>query len=663
MEIIKIKPTSYIAKKSIDEIDNGIKYYDKDKEITKTQDVMFCQHCHQMDWLYKYYVLESGIVNDEIINKLKNNMDSYSYGDIVKRMAESYSINDILFYNLNVLNIDEIEELQKIKYKKEYDDEPVLICPNCKKQIFNEDTQFLSKAPGWMNRNFKISSYGFSDDEDKKILNIFGYTIFPVVDTAKLKIVKINCRFIFNTKTKNVYAMEPYNVDTNRRLFKETKRILNITHMGLSYEYLTDIQRKIINDSRILEYICENIPGLSDDNNGSFREIVSKFRYGYYSDEVRYYIQTLTDIYWITAKNRQRKKRLLQDIYNMQNNPDELNRIMIQKKCPQKKKLKKMCINNPFCIYAYRYLTLLGIKDYNIITDILSDDKIVMCLIKTYIHHLNTDSDSDNIEKFIKSFVVNKGEIETKKKLLDSSCRGIWEYYLPDTARLYEEVKLRAPDISINYTNMKDMHDELSRLLYKLERENKQIPYTKDKLSLNKQYGEYQFFLAPDTNSLIECGEAMGICVGGYSTVTLKGESVIVFMMKNKSFRVCIELTPTLNLLQAKSKFNNKVNGEDAFILKKWVEDNKICALFCKDYTHIKNGEIEDFKLESTFNHSITNMLSSNSNIEISQNYLIIDEKNNNYKGDNEFMQNNIMEELEWEFLEDWDRELPINDE
>ena len=155
------------------------------------------------------------------------------------------------------------------------------------------------------------------------------------------------------------------------------------------------------------------------------------------------------------------------------------------------------------------------------------------------------------------------------------------------------------------------MHDDMSRLLPKLNNKNRKIPYYTRELKLNASYEGYTIRLARDTYELIDCGECMGICVGGYGDIACNKQSVILFILENNRFVGCIELSGDGKcLMQAKAKFNNRIQGNRALVLKKWCKDKEINTDRCGDYLHIKDGDI-DFSEDNTcnYNYSITSKL------------------------------------------------------
>jgi hypothetical protein len=150
---------------------------------------------------------------------------------------------------------------------------------------------------------------------------------------------------------------------------------------------------------------------------------------------------------------------------------------------------------------------------------------------------------------------------------------------MQDLIFMYEKVKKENKEFLsiINWAgSFVEIHDELSQIITKIRYTNKEIPYQKSDYNLVENINGYTFELAKDTNQLVEIGQKMGICVGGYRDAALSQYSKIVHVTYDSKYVGCIELTSKHALLQAKAKYNNMMSGNLAKAMRKWVKIKKI---------------------------------------------------------------------------------------
>lgn len=617
--------------------------------------VLFCNHCHKMNEYWKFYQTEEKISEDffkELHKKYANNYYSIvSYGDIIEGIADSFE-KKRHHYFLDDFKKKEKKEIEKIKFKYRTKTELLRICPACGEIIKEKDIKPLVKTKSWQIDNIFYYKKKITTEDDKIILSANLYAVFPNTEAEKIKYKDINIRFVFSLKDHNVYAFQPYDVEKNKPLFKKERRILNITYMMNSSNYLQAYHKEVLNDSKTKRALLKEFDkynGTSykdffenyDMNHIPIKYLILYFRYGKYNLDVIRIIDELTKESYTPPAIAQRRKIIFQDIYKMQFDYTLLPKIIKQKKCPNAKLLKKMAAHNPFMIYMYKMLTKMGFKDYNVIISILNIYSTQTFLMKTFLRYERTDYNLCQI--LISNMVKKKGEIYTKKNIFDyisisdkQNARRSTIPILVDTARMYTNILADEsgefnPD---NYFgNIDDMHNTYIRIESKIKHKNKRIPYKKKTLEFNATIGEYQFVCAPDTYSLVECGEMMGICVGGYGNYAVEGSCIIVFILQKDKFVGCLEIARDgKTLIQAKAKYNNLLQEDKAIALKTWVEKNELKVNGCYDYKHILNDEIsfdENKNYQRDYNYAAIvheDLDSVNKNIHINQNYYIIDE-------------------------------------
>lgn len=613
--------------------------------------VIYCYNCKKMNPRRKFLKVIEG---EEYLSLLYKTISLLDGPNSIERVAEdlAYStggfISNVSRYCKNITE-EEIENLKKIKFKLSEDGFPEMICPCCGKKI--ESTVSLSKE-NWLSNIFP-HSYEIKEEGNKFSLSIYAYIVFPNTDAGKIKYENINIRLTFNNETKNVYAFPPIYMKNGKPVFKDSRRILKITHMAESYQCLNSITKGILEynstiKAYLADYICKKYGTKKSEvleKPLKINDIFIYFRYPSYSKEARDIIKRLCHVYVSGNAQRQKRKRMLLAVYEMQSSPEKMQEEMRKKKIPNKKRIKKMICKNPFIIYVYRLLTKMGFKDYNVITDIIEKmnvsylvDFIVMYLEIGFERELTKET-----KRFITDFVKARGDICTRDSvfyilLLEDRYPGLRDFLkkdrLLDCGYIYCQILdiLGQEPFPIKFKDYVEMHDDMSRFFNRINHTNRKIPYYKEELEFNDIINGFNFILPQDTYSLVDCGEKLGICVGTYGSMALKKDCTIVFMLKDNKYCGCLELVKqgdAYHLAQAKRKFNNLLEDEAAWALKEWVETHEIVAT-CYDYQHIEKEVFKDPNGTRTFNYAqnpVADVDVINKNIFLETDYLIIEDK------------------------------------
>lgn len=657
------------------------------------EDVIFCYKCKKMHSLKNCLKIESGEEGLYLLPKLIGECYEFqSESDILLYIAENQKVTN-RYIDKSIFTSEEQEKIRNIKIMVTGKGHPVLICPECKKRISFVNLEKLQRTKDWIYKNKYIHKWDIKEEGDKIFLSVYIYSIFPNTEVGKLKYVETNVRFVFNTKTKCIYAMQPIYESNMKPVYKNIKRILNITYMMNAYYFMSDMQRDVLSDKQVLrslaDYMCEKNGKKTEElfkvepfvfniastdsakkNTEDVKESTEDqrmflcadnlflyFRYHYLNKNTLAILKKLCVNMRMTPATRQRRKRLLQQIYIMQDSPEEIIAEMKRKKLPQKKKLRKMVMENLFIIYIYRLLTRIGMKDYNIIINCIEElEKYHTDFLNIYLGTMPYNGQAESYKRFLKEFVKHKGDAGIKRHIFDeitrtdgNNKRPRW-WLLHDSVRLYDDIieKLDGEEFPVEFGNIAKMHDDMSKMYNKLRHRNTKIPYMQKEIKYNLNVGDYMFRLTPDTYSMIDCGVKLGICVGSYGDSAVRKLCTIVFMLKEDRFVGCIEIKGN-KLRQAKSRFNNLLRGEDALALKTWVEYLGINASNTYDYRHIQEGKF-DVDAKNKHNFSVTEVLDdideANKNIIIPTKYLIL-KKDNMQEETLEVIENIDMEELE----------------
>lgn len=150
-----------------------------------------------------------------------------------------------------------------------------------------------------------------------------------------------------------------------------------------------------------------------------------------------------------------------------------------------------------------------------------------------------------------------------------------------DTIIAFIEIETKKGNVSDCVAKtLKETHDNAWRLNAKLRVLEQKIEYTKEEMVYQQTVDDIQFCLPKSTYSLIDVGENMHICVGGYGHEAVNKRCTIVVGYKNNKEEVCIELRGK-NIHQAKLFGNEIPSGETRTAVLKWA---KFCGLKCDTY-------------------------------------------------------------------------------
>ena len=109
------------------------------------------------------------------------------------------------------------------------------------------------------------------------------------------------------------------------------------------------------------------------------------------------------------------------------------------------------------------------------------------------------------------------------------------------------------------------------------------------KEKIERDYGDYKFRLAKDSNDLIICGRKsnLDVCIGlaGYDKSVQQGRSAIVMMMKRNGDYCCaIEMSPDFKrFYQFKAYQNGPCFGPAVPVARQWIEDIGANPNGCRD--------------------------------------------------------------------------------
>lgn len=280
-------------------------------------------------------------------------------------------------------------------------------------------------------------------------------------------------------------------------------------------------------------------------------------------------------------------------------------------KLPNVKSLRNTVLDNPESFKKIVYYSSI-FSDTNIINNIVCASekmhynslKDIESLISGNVNY-NTLREADKY-KFIKYLVKKQGEVIAGRKIVDAYKNGT-SYYMADIGGMQDthEALYKTDEIDVN-GNIKDIHDRLVRLTGGAhqplsKKDLKPYKYSDEVYNLSYKKDGYSFKLAKDARELISIGADLHNCVGSYRSYVKAGRSLIVYVMHEGEYKVCIELNPIKKgttryiLKQAKLDYNKPVYLDKNIldIVTNWMEIN-----------NIENGcsDIED-KFEYTSNN------------------------------------------------------------
>lgn len=451
--------------------------------------------------------------------------------------------------------------------------------------------------------NWNLRGYSIFKEDDKLKVSVFFNVRYPNMKVKKIALKRFNFRIIFNCKTGQTYIMEARECDGTKKRPKEWigPRIANVTYSGegtvnaavfdilRTTQLLEDIAKElasIYNLSEDVFYFDKNDTLFAGNSKIRFRRLTLFNKLHKVSINKNFYDifeNTVSNDHFDTGGIRKGKKikKYCNDLLSAKTQEDMFSVIDKQFHVPSKKRLKKIIFDNPLIINYYKTVSELGFSDYNIIMNIMENHGGMLAKI---------DSNNEDVLVFVKDMIALKGESVAKKMIFGKN----EDMILKDAARMYVRVKkenvLSKSDLK---GTLKEIHDKLCIAYKKVINPNQVIEYTEEELALCDEIDGYTFMLANDTNKLIDVGQYMGICVGSYGHRAARKYLLIVIMSQGGKFVGCIELSrDAKRLVQAKAKYNNKIQEYKAEALQKWVTKKKINAKECYDYSHILSGNI-----------------------------------------------------------------------
>ncbi len=267
-------------------------------------------------------------------------------------------------------------------------------------------------------------------------------------------------------------------------------------------------------------------------------------------------------------------------------------------KIPNVKSLRKKIIKNP---KLFKYLVYYNslFTDVNILNNLL-DANCTLNISK--IEHVERiivdDSDYDkygiqdyqiSVYRFIKRLINEQGEVIASRKIINAYVNNI-SYYINDIGRMFiNYINLYKSDNINLHGGIKDIHDRLMKLTggmqTPLSKEDlKPYRYSEEFYNLLYENNGYSFHLAKNGIELATIGVELNNCVASYSRDVRKGKCLIVPVIFENEYKICIELNPTeggtnkYKLRQAKLNSNKEVyNDKEALeVVRKWMELNAI---------------------------------------------------------------------------------------
>ena len=255
---------------------------------------------------------------------------------------------------------------------------------------------------------------------------------------------------------------------------------------------------------------------------------------------------------------------------------------------PKTKAFRKLYLENPSIASEIMFFKKCGFKNNDNLLSLIRGARFYLFQYEYAGVQVN-ERRLSTIAQIIKRMLKVTPENQVVKKI--NSFDDCNRYEFEDMINMYENLK-RIKKEYLKMVNWHgtfiDIHDDLSKLVTKIEYENQEIHYDEKDYKLIEQIDDYSFDLAKDTNQLVEIGQKMGICVGGYRNVALSGYSKIIHVKNEDKYVGCIELSKEYSLRQAKAKYNNMMTGDLAEAFKKWVKKKSIKNLEnCSDYNRL----------------------------------------------------------------------------
>ena len=282
---------------------------------------------------------------------------------------------------------------------------------------------------------------------------------------------------------------------------------------------------------------------------------------------------------------------------------DVIGDLLSYYKVPVTKSVRKTLRNNNRSIISLIYFASL-FKDVNILNRLINEHceaevggiHDIGCLLNDVSNNILAEEEfsfsSYNVPRYrvaramLKKMIDEKGEVVVSKKLLGARNVNI-RNIVTDIGRMYTNyIKLYNTEEMDMSGTMLEIHDRLVSLTGSADTplskaDLKPFKYTEEELSLTFEKEGYSFDLAKNGKELVEVGYRLKNCVGSYTATARRKECLIVPVMYNGEYKICIELRKekdnyTLN--QAKLYANTEVSKdlEALEVVKCWIEKNNI---------------------------------------------------------------------------------------
>lgn len=267
-------------------------------------------------------------------------------------------------------------------------------------------------------------------------------------------------------------------------------------------------------------------------------------------------------------------------------------------KIPNVKSLRKKIIKSPKLFKDLVYYKSL-FTDVNILNNLLDANCTVnISKIEHVERIIADDSDYDkygiqdyqiSAYKFIKRLISEQGEVIASRKIINAYVNNM-PYCINDIGRMsINYINLYKSDDIDLYGSIKEIHDRLMKLTggmqTPLSKEDlKPYRYSEESYNLLYENNGYSFYLAKNGKELATIGVELNNCVASYSRDVRRGKCLIVPVIFENEYKICIELNPTeggtskYKLRQAKLNSNKEVyNDKEALeVVRKWMELNAI---------------------------------------------------------------------------------------
>lgn len=169
---------------------------------------------------------------------------------------------------------------------------------------------------------------------------------------------------------------------------------------------------------------------------------------------------------------------------------------------------------------------------------------------------------------------IRKTKYRHAKHFSLNSALGI----MRDVMHMFNNIRQIDPNYNLDFDgNILRLHDRLSRDQEKYRNPNLPISYSEDERRMEMDIDGLSFRLPETTHDLISIGSEMSHCVGGYGDRAYRKGVVIISVIKDGGYYICIEAhldrRNVLCLNQVKMYENELPERDDALIVKKWAEE------------------------------------------------------------------------------------------